>query len=174
MIRLITAAVLAAIPLAALAQNDSELSTPIVATGGTPAGTLEMRDTANGVLLSATFEPGVLPAGPHAVHFHEKGDCSDTEKFETAGGHHNPTGAEHGYFPEGGPHAGDLPNFVIVEGQTTALSTFSAHVRFRDGDAPLFDADGSALVVHAGADDYESQPSGASGDRIACAEIKAQ
>jgi Cu-Zn family superoxide dismutase len=47
-------------------------------------------------------------------------------------------------------------------------------VRFRDGDAPLLDADGSALVVHAGADDYESQPSGASGDRIACAEIKAQ
>ena len=67
-----------------------------------------------------------------------------------------------------------LPNFVIVEGQTTAMSAFSALVRFKEGDAPLFDADGSSLVIHAGADDYETQSSGASGDRIACAEIKGQ
>jgi Cu-Zn family superoxide dismutase len=108
------------------------------------------------------------------MHFHETADCSDGESFETAGDHHNPGSHEHGYLPDAGPHAGDLPNFTIVEGQAADVEFFSSMVRLSDGDAPLLDDDGSALVIHAGADDYESQPSGESGDRIACAELKAE
>ena len=124
------------------------------------------------MLLVATFEAGALPAGEHAIHFHATGDCSDTDKFEKAGGHYNPTEAEHGYLHEKGPHAGDMPNFTVVEGAPAKVSAFDPMVRLSEGDAPLLDDDGSALVVHAGADDYTSQPAGNSGDRIACAEIK--
>jgi superoxide dismutase, Cu-Zn family len=161
----------AALASTASAQEETQLSAPLIGVGGTPVGVLELRDTPNGVLVSLTIEEGALPAGVHAIHFHEKGDCSNTETFETAGGHHNPTGAEHGYLEEGGPHAGDLPNFNIAETGTTAMSAFNPMVRFTEGDAPLLDADGSSVVIHAGPDDYQSQPSGDSGDRIACAEL---
>jgi Cu-Zn family superoxide dismutase len=175
--RLAAIAALVSCPAIALAQDSaaqSNASAPIVGTGGKAAGTVELTDTPNGVLIVATFEPGALAAGEHAIHVHEKGDCSDTAKFETAGGHYNPAGAEHGYMPEAGPHAGDMPNFVAVEGQPTKVSLFNDMVRFKDGEAPLFDADGSALVVHANPDDYQSQPSGNAGDRIACAELKGE
>ena len=172
--RLAAIAALAACPTVALAQDaaQSSASAPIVGTGGQPAGTVDLTDTPNGVLIVATFDTGALPAGEHAIHIHEKGDCSDTEKFETAGGHYNPAGAEHGYVPEGGPHAGDLPNIIAVEGQATKVQHFNPMVRLNAGDAPLFDTDGSALVVHANPDDYQSQPSGNAGDRIACAELR--
>lgn len=174
MLRLAFAA-LALCPAVALAQDTSpgaNASAQIVGKGGEPAGNVDLTDTPNGVLISARFNPGALPAGEHAIHIHEKGDCSDTEKFESAGGHYNPAGAEHGYLPEGGPHVGDLPNIVAVEGQPTEVEHFNAMVRLGEGDAPIFDADGSALVVHANPDDYQSQPSGNAGDRIACAELK--
>lgn len=173
MLRLATMAALAALPGLASAQDapeNSQLSVPIFAAGGKPAGLLELTDTPNGVLLVATFDAGGLPAGEHAMHFHETADCSDTEAFETAGGHYNPADAEHGFIPEAGPHAGDMPN-IVLGNEKTVVSAFNPMVRFAEGDAPLFDDDGSALVIHAGADDYESQPSGESGDRIACAEL---
>jgi Cu-Zn family superoxide dismutase len=153
---------------------ESQLSVPIFAAGGKPAGILDMTDTPNGVLLDVTFEPDVLPAGEHAMHIHQVGDCSDVDAgFEKAGDHYNPADAEHGFLPEGGPHAGDMPNVVIVGGQKTEVSAFNPMIRFTEGDAPLLDEDGSALVIHAEPDDYESQPSGGAGDRIACAALTA-
>ncbi len=178
MLRLTFLVLLAGASPAALAQDstpaESRLSLPIVAAGGQPAGTVEMADTPNGVLLDVTLEAGVLPAGNHAMHIHETGDCSDVDAgFEKAGEHYNPAGAEHGFIPEPGPHAGDMPNIMVVDGQKSEVSAFNHMVRFEEGDAPLFDDDGSALVIHAGIDDYESQPSGDAGDRIACAELTA-
>jgi Cu-Zn family superoxide dismutase len=156
------------------APEESQLSVPIFAAGGKPAGILEMTDTPNGVLLDVTFEPGVLPAGEHAMHIHQVGDCSDVDAgFKKAGDHYNPAAAEHGFVPEGGPHAGDMPNMVIVDGQKTEVRGFNPMIHFSEGDAPLFDDDGSALVIHAKPDDYASQPSGEAGDRIACAELTA-
>jgi Cu-Zn family superoxide dismutase len=175
MLRLSAALFLAGVAPAAFAQHapeNSQLSLPLFWTGEKPAGLVEMTDTPNGVLIAVTFEPGGLPAGEHAMHIHETGDCSDVaEGFKKAGAHYDPTSAEHGYKPEAGPHAGDLPNVTIVDGEQTKVSVFSPTLRFSEGDAPLFDRDGSALVIHAVADDYESQPSGNAGDRIACTEL---
>lgn len=174
--RLMTIAILAsasALTLApATAIANGKLSVPLIAKGGASAGTIDLTDTPNGVLVVVTLPAGVIPAGEHAMHFHQVGDCSDTETFEKSGGHYNPTDAQHGFMPEGGPHAGDMPNIVVVEAQETKVSAFNAMVRLGEGDAPLLDADGSALVIHAGVDDYQTQPSGNAGGRIACAEIK--
>jgi Cu-Zn family superoxide dismutase len=114
-----------------------------------------------------------LPAGTHAIHFHSIGKCdtNTSPAFSSAGGHYNPGGKQHGLNNPAGPHAGDAPNFI-------ADATGNAHVQFvtdrvtiTTGSASLFDADGSSLVVHAAADDQMSQPSGNSGDRIACGVI---
>jgi Cu-Zn family superoxide dismutase len=176
MLRLISTALLVSLPALASAQGttpeESKLSVPVLGKGGSPVGLVEMTDTPNGVLIVATFEQGALPGGEHAMHIHAVGDCSDTEAFESAGDHYNPADAQHGYIPEPGPHVGDLPNFVVAESGKTEVRAFNHMLRFSDGDAPLFDDDGSAFVVHAGVDDYESQPSGDAGGRIACAEIK--
>jgi Cu-Zn family superoxide dismutase len=168
-------ALVAGVSTAALAQDttESSRSAELLAKGGEPAGTVDLMDTPNGVLIDLSVESGTLPAGEHAMHIHETGDCSDVEAFESAGGHYNPARAEHGFIPEPGPHAGDMPNVVIADGQKTQVREFNAMVRFTEGDAPLFDDDGSALVIHAGSDDYQSQPSGDAGDRIACAELTA-
>jgi Cu-Zn family superoxide dismutase len=175
MLRLSAALLLAGVAPLALAQDapeESRLSLPIFSKDEKPAGLLEMTDTPNGVLIVVTFEPDGLPAGEHAMHIHETGDCTDVaEGFKKAGAHYDPSSAEHGYKPEAGPHAGDLPNVTIVAGEQTKVSAFSPRLRFSEGDAPLFDDDGSALVIHAAADDYESQPSGNAGDRIACTEL---
>ncbi|WP_026381161.1 superoxide dismutase family protein [Afifella pfennigii] len=134
-------------------------------------GQIELTDTPQGVLVHVVIEEGALQPGVHALHFHETGDCSDAPDFQAAGGHYNPTGAAHGILAEGGMHAGDMPNFTVVEGQRTNLDVFNTRVRFVEGDAPLMDADGSALMIHSGADDYRSQPSGDAGSRVACAPI---
>jgi len=175
---LAAAAILAAAP--AFAQDAqtgatgsaATLSEAMIGTDGQPIGQAEMIDTPNGVLVRLTIQADKIPAGEHAMHFHEKGDCSDfAEGFNASGGHHNPTGKEHGFEAEGGPHAGDMPNITAAAGQQTVVETFNPMVRFRQGDAPLMDADGSALIVHAKADDYESQPSGDAGDRLGCVAI---
>ncbi len=86
--------------------------------------------------------------------------------FESAGGHHNPTGSQLGYWQQGGPHAGDMPNQTVEDDGKLLAEVSNPNVSF-DGKAPLFDQDGSALVIHATADDYRGQPSGAAGGRIA-------
>lgn len=139
----------------------------IIGTGGEVIGRLELVDGAGGVLLKARIEG--LPPGEHGFHLHETGRCEPP--FASAGGHYNPTGRAHGLLSDDGPHAGDLPNLVVAEGATTA----GVHA-FADGlsIAELHDGDGSALVIHAGPDDYRTDPAGAAGDRVACAAIVAE
>ena len=172
MLRLITTALLCSLPALALAQDGSPKTAPLMGADKAEVGTVTLTDTPNGVLVELTVASGGLEAGERAMHFHETGDCSAAD-FSSAGGHYNPAGAEHGYHPEAGPHAGDMPNFVIRDGEETTESVFNPMVRLAEGDAPLLDDDGSALVIHAGTDDYRSQPSGDAGDRIACAELTA-
>jgi Cu-Zn family superoxide dismutase len=103
--RLTTLAVLACASALTMptALANGKLSVPLVAKGGASAGSIDLTDTPNGVLVLVTLPAGAVPAGEHAMHFHQTGDCSDTEKFEKSGGHYNPTDAQHGFVPEGGP-----------------------------------------------------------------------
>jgi Cu-Zn family superoxide dismutase len=101
-----------------------------------------------------------LPAGVHGIHLHAVGRC-DGPKFESAGAHWNPAGKQHGKDNPQGAHVGDLPNLTAgADGKASASFAI-------DGD--MADADGTALVIHAKADDYKTDPSGNSGARIACA-----
>lgn len=116
---------------------------------------LEMIVTANG-----------LPAGPHGIHLHTTGRC-DAPGFASAGGHLNPGGRQHGMNNPMGRHLGDLPNLEVASdgrGSLTVPLAGDAAVI----EAQLFDADGTAVVIHASADDYRTDPSGNSGGRIAC------
>lgn len=138
-------------------------------TEGESIGTATLIETPNGVLIRAELTN--LPAGPHGFHIHETGACDAEGGFQSAGGHYNPTGAEHGYMVEGGPHAGDMPNQTVGDDGELRAEVFNTMISF-NGENPLFDDDGSALVVHATADDYMAQPAGAAGDRIACGVIQ--
>ena len=108
-----------------------------------------------------------LPPGAHALHFHEMAKC-EGPKFETAGSHFNPDQKMHGTKNPKGPHAGDMNNFTVRPDGTATQTVTNQHVMFGEGANSLFPANGTSLVVHAKADDMMTDPSGNSGDRIAC------
>jgi Cu-Zn family superoxide dismutase len=115
------------------------------------------------------------PPGPHGAHLHGIGICDPADGFASAGSHIGADGAMHGLLAVDGPHAGDLPSIdVDAEGQAN-VEFFNALVEVLPGELsfPLLDEDGSALVVHAKADDQRTQPGGGTGDRIACGAIEA-
>ena len=139
---------------------------------GKTTGTAELTQTPHGVLVEVDITG--LPPGEHGFHLHETGTCAPDTGFESAGGHYGPGGQAHGFLVAEGPHAGDMPNqFVGADGRLRAQALLH-EVTFSGGEAPIFDADGSALVVHTKADDDESQPSGEAGDRLACAVLERQ
>jgi superoxide dismutase, Cu-Zn family len=131
---------------------------------GKQVGTVLLVDTPHGLLLRGTLTG--LPPGTHAIHFHEFGKCESP--FKTSGGHYNPTKKNHGMLDPGGLHAGDLPNLVIPKSGKLDFELFAEDLTLADGPNTVLDADGTALVIHAKADDYKSQPAGDAGDRIAC------
>jgi Cu-Zn family superoxide dismutase len=111
-----------------------------------------------------------LPAGVHGIHLHDKGLC-EGPKFESAGAHWNPAGKQHGRDNPQGAHVGDLANLTVAADGTATVSIPVAGIKVGSGPMKLADADGTALVIHAKADDYKTDPSGDSGDRIACAVV---
>ena len=131
---------------------------------GLPAGTAQLYGNGSEVSISVALA-GMEP-GTHGVHLHTTGSCQAPD-FSTAGGHLNPQDHEHGHENPQGAHLGDLPNATIG---ASGGGTVSATLRGARADVlgALFDADGTAIVVHAGPDDYRTDPSGNSGDRIAC------
>jgi len=112
---------------------------------------------------------GVAP-GTKGVHIHEVGRC-DAPSFESAGAHFNPTKAQHGRANPRGPHAGDLPNITVDATGRGHLEVSVTRVTLEKGSTSLFDADGSALIVHESADDLYTDPAGNSGARVACGVI---
>ncbi len=136
---------------------------------GQTIGQAKLTETPNGVLISLNLERA--PAGERAFHIHQVGRC-DPPTFESAGGHLNPTGAQHGFLQEKGPHAGDLPNVHVPKDGRLTVEKLARGVTLQAGKSSLLDADGSALVMHAKPDDYRTDPAGAAGDRIACGVIQ--
>jgi Cu-Zn family superoxide dismutase len=131
---------------------------------GKSVGTVMLLESAHGLLLRGAVT-GVSP-GTHAIHFHETGKCEPP--FTSAGGHFNPEKKAHGVLDRGGSHAGDLPNLVVPASGKLEFELFAPGLTLAAGPGSVLDADGTALVLHARADDYRTQPAGDSGDRIAC------
>ncbi|MFZ4690849.1 MAG: superoxide dismutase family protein [Polymorphobacter sp.] len=141
------------------------ITSELVNAAGSPVGTARLTQEAEGVRVIASFTS--LPPGEFAVHLHAVGRC-DAPGFTTAGGHFNPAMKQHGHLNPAGEHAGDLPNVIVSDDRKGTLDAARSGLRLVDGNAPLVDADGAAIVVHAGPDDYRTDPAGNAGARIAC------
>ena len=126
-------------------------------------------------LVHVDVEALALPPGDHGLHFHAVGACNPTPMplFSSAGPHFNPLGKQHGLSNAAGPHAGDNPNITVGTDGRGKASFTTDRITLTAGQVSLLDADGSALVIHAMADDQVSQPAGNSGARIACGVVTA-
>jgi len=111
-----------------------------------------------------------LPPGEHALHFHAKAQC-DAPDFKSAGPHFNPEGKKHGLENPEGHHAGDMNNFTVNANGRAKLRVVNKDVSLGDDSHSLFSNGGTALVIHAKADDLKTDPAGNAGDRIACGVI---
>ena len=155
--------------LAACAYPEPQGGPPIalVNSAGQSVGSVSAWETAGGVGLRIAASG--LPHGVHGIHVHAVGRC-DGPKFESAGPHWNPAQRKHGLSNPAGPHGGDLPNVTVAaNGVLSTIVTVPGASLAAAGAGALADADGAALVIHASADDNMTDPSGNSGDRIACA-----
>lgn len=133
---------------------------------GNRVGTATFTDSHAGVLISATVSGVGL--GAHAVHIHSVGKCEPP--FASAGPHFNPENRKHGYLNPAGPHLGDLPNIDTPAAGQLRFEFLLPGVTLTGHNA-LLDADGASIVIHGSRDDYETDPSGNSGARIACGVI---
>lgn len=151
--------------LAAPALHAAEVTADVKDRDGNMLGSVLVQDTPSGVAL-ATLTLKNLPEGVHAIHLHETGDCSASD-FKSAGGH-VAGDRDHGILAEGGPHPGDMPNLTVKSNGVGEIEVFLPYL---DVSEDLLDEDGAAFVMHDGVDDYESQPAGDAGNRIACGEL---
>jgi len=135
---------------------------------GKSVGMATLREAKDGVLLSAQVKG--LSQGLHAIHVHAVGKC-EGPKFTSAGGHFNPGNTKHGLKSSEGPHAGDMPNMHATKAAVARYETLNDRISLGRGESSVFDADGSAVVVHAVADDDVTDPAGSAGDRVACGVI---
>ena len=136
-------------------------------TQGKEVGRVIVWDVENGVRLDVLVH-GLAP-GEHAIHFHQTPKC-EAPDFKSAGGHFNPDGKKHGFDNPEGHHAGDMKNFTVDAEGTAEGHLEDSDVTLKDGPHSLF-TNGAAVVIHAKADDYKTDPSGNSGDRVACGVI---
>ena len=169
-IPLVAAATLALAACASTPMGDSAATATLSArSGSNVAGALQVMPMGDGVHGMGVIS-GLTANKTHAFHIHEKGDCSAADA-SSAGGHFNPTSQPHGNAQGGGAHhLGDQANLSADAGGTAKVNAHFRGVTLGDGGAN--DVMGKAIVVHADADDYTSQPSGNAGGRIACGVIR--
>ena len=173
----LTLLLLLALPGAIRGQDAADENPTLTATArlvdrsGREVGEARLEETPfYGVIV--TVEVRGLAPGSHALHVHETGRC-EPPSFGSAGGHYAPRGHAHGARTREGKHAGDLLNLQVPESGRVKAQRLAQHVTLHPHSPhSLLDVDGSALVIHAGPDDYESQPSGAAGERMACGVIE--
>ena len=153
------------------AQPPVQASAQLMDRNGRTVGTATFRGAAGGVIVNVDVN-GLSP-GLHAVHVHAVGKC-EGPAFTSAGGHFNPAQRKHGLKSPDGPHAGDLPNMYVAKDGSGRFEALTDNITLRTGDpSSVFDSDGSALVIHAGVDDYTTDPTGNAGDRTACGVVVA-
>ncbi len=173
LVTLFGALVLALCPGAAFAQGVGMATAELEDANGNPVGSATFTEGAGGVTINVNLQPGqqAVEPGEHGIHLHRVG--SITPDFEAAGEHFNPTDAQHGFNNPEGPHGGDLENIIVNEDGSANYQTAAALVTLSGAQNSLLDSDGSALVIHQSADDYQTDPSGESGDRVAAGVIRA-
>ena len=153
----------ALIPLAHAAPGD-KAKAEMKDRDGKVLGTVMLTEAPHGILLAGDLSQ--LSPGPHGLHIHSVGKCEPP--FTTAGGHFNPAGRKHGFESASGAHAGDLPNLHASADGKAVVDLVAQGLTLSGGATGLLDQDGAAVVIHAKADDYRTDPAGDSGDRIAC------
>lgn len=134
---------------------------------GAEVGRARLLTVTTGVEISGSIS-GLSP-GMHGIHVHTLGSCSPD--FGAAGPHWNPEGRQHGLRNPLGPHGGDMPNLVVPASGSATFDIVVPNATIRSGDRSMLDGDGASIVVHALPDDYLTDPSGNSGERIACGVI---
>jgi superoxide dismutase, Cu-Zn family len=160
---------LAAFASAAVAQQSDKAHAEFKDGTGKSIGTATFEQVSRGVLVDLTLTGA--PEGAHALHIHAVGKC-EGPAFTTAGGHWNPASKPHGLMTAGGGHAGDIPNvFVPAGGNLHAMILIDGAML--KGATGILDADGAAIMLHATADDYKTDPTGNAGARVACGVIAA-
>ncbi|ALS77593.1 superoxide dismutase family protein [Planococcus kocurii] len=159
----------------AATNNDGEIlmvTVELMNSDGDAIGTAELTEEDSGVAVALQAEN--LEQGMHGIHFHQEGMC-EVPDFKSAGDHFNPESTMHGMDNADGPHAGDLPNLEVGEDGNVSQEFVAENVTLEIGEEDsLLKEGGTALVIHAGEDDQKTDPSGDSGDRIACGVIAAE
>ena len=154
----------------AFAKERTSAEAEITDAQGQVIGTAKLTQREGGRVKVDVLVEGLTP-GNHGIHIHSVGLC-EPPAFATAGPHFNPELKQHGLHNPEGPHLGDLPNLKVRKNGIGILHARTDRVSLLPGPKSLFDADGSAVVIHAAEDDQVTDPTGNSGARIACGVIQ--
>jgi superoxide dismutase, Cu-Zn family len=165
---LVSSGLLAGLTVSSVSAQTPTATAEIKNAQGQTVGNATFTAQGSGVQVSGTVRN--LPAGQHGIHIHDVGQCVPAD-FASAGGHFNPEGKQHGLQNPQGAHAGDLPNLVVAADGTGTISATATRAALGTGTNQLGKSGGTALVIHADADDEKTDPTGNSGGRIACGVI---